>query len=354
MNTRMLVISALLVVALAAGYGSARLLRSDALFGGDGDSSTAQLSVPPASSSRTARPASTTAADHGPPGAATPTPRSSGTGSKPNPTAGGGSALAGRDYTSTRVTYAEIPSGPLQFNLIRPTTGSNFPVVVWIHGGGFGPGGLNAAEGFEDDFTGQGYAIAALAYRSVLDGLFPAQIEDVKGAVRYLRSESASLNIDPDRIFLLGTSSGGLLSSLAGVTGDQQYVGTTGGHSGVSSEVAGVVDLFGSVTKATLERLSPTIIPTTYELFGCEVRTSCPDRAKLPIDSYITRDDPPFLIIHGTDDETVPYEGSVELQGLLERAGVEATLLTGEGFGHDKEGLITLYLDEIISFLDSH
>lgn len=352
MNTRMLGISAMMVVALAAGYGSARLLRSDALFGDD--DSVAQVSAPPASSSRATAAATTTLADHRPPGAVTPTPRSSGTGSKPNATAGGGGTSAGRDYTSTRVTYAEIPSGPLQFNLIRPTTGSNFPVVIWIHGGGFGPGGLNAAEGFEDDFTSQGYAIAALAYRSLLDGLFPAQIEDVKGAIRYLRSESASLNIDPDRIFLLGTSSGGLLSSLAGVTGDEQYAGTTGGHSGVSSEVAGVVDLFGSVTKATFDRLSPTIIPTTYELFGCEVRTSCPDRAKLPIDSYITRDDPPFLIIHGTDDETVPYEGSVELQGLLERAGVEATLLTGDGYGHDKEGLITLYLDEILSFLDSH
>lgn len=320
--------------ALALGYGCARLVR-DNISAGAGEEAEGQSSQA-ATGNEAASQSDEEASDGG------------------TSTSEIGDTQNAGSYTTTKVTYAELPSGPLQFNLIKPSSGSNFPVVIWIHGGGFGPGGLNAAKGFEDDFTGEGYAIAALAYRSMLDGLFPTQIEDVKGAVRFLRSESAALDIDPNRIYLLGASSGGLLSSLAGVTGDELYVGTTGGNESFSSEVAGVVDLFGSVTKNILDTLSPTIIPTTYELFGCQTNTSCPDRAKLPIDNYISGDDPPFLIIHGANDETVPYEGSVELQALLSASGVEATLLTGEGYGHDKDGLIALYFDEIISFLDGH
>lgn len=269
-----------------------------------------------------------------------------------SPSSQNGSQSAG-GYTSTIVTYANESSTELKFNLIKPETGENFPVIVWIHGGGFGPGGLNSAEGFEDDFTSEGYAIAAVEYRSMLDGYFPAQVEDLKGAIRYLRANASQLNIDPDRIFILGTSSGGLLASLVGVTTDlPEFEGTTGGNTNVSSQVAGVIDLFGSVTTAQIDSLSPDILPLTYELFGCSPYSDCPDRAKLPVDNYITANDPPFLIIHGTDDQTVPYQESVELSNLLAAAGVPTTFVTAEGFGHDKDGIITAYFDAIISFLE--
>ncbi|MFN8386695.1 MAG: alpha/beta hydrolase [Anaerolineales bacterium] len=257
------------------------------------------------------------------------------------------------DYTSTNLTYATEGSLTLKLNLIKPSAGNNFPVILWIHGGGFGPGGLNAAEGFEDDFTAEGYAIAAVAYRSMEEGYFPAQIQDLKGAIRYLRANASELNIDPDRIFILGTSSGGLLASLTGVTTDlPEYEGTTGGNENVSSSVAGVIDLFGSVTTAQIDDLSPDILPTTYEIFGCAPYGDCPDRYKLAINNYITANDPPFLILHGTEDATVPYQESVELAELLNTAGVSTTFVTAEGYGHDKDGIITAYFDEIISFLN--
>lgn len=256
-------------------------------------------------------------------------------------------------YTSTKLTYATEGSLALQLNLIKPNAGGDFPVVLWIHGGGFGPGGLNAAEGFEDDFTAEGYAIAAVAYRSMEEGYFPAQIQDLKGAIRYLRANASELNVDPDRIFILGTSSGGLLASLTGVTTDlPEFEGTTGGNTNVSSHVAGVIDLFGSVTRAQMDDLSPDILPTTYEIFGCAPYGDCPDRENLAIDNYITANDPPFLIIHGTEDATVPYQESVELAQLLNSAGVSTTFVTAEGFGHDKDGIITEYFDAIIAFLD--
>lgn len=256
-------------------------------------------------------------------------------------------------YSSTNLTYASEGSLDLKLNLITPSTGSNFPIIIWVHGGGFGPGGLNSAQGFEDDFTSEGIAIAAVEYRSMEVGYFPAQIQDLKGAVRYLRANASQLTIDPDRIFILGTSSGGLLASLVGVTTElPEFEGTTGGNTNVSSHVAGVIDLFGSVTTAQIDSLSPDILPLTYELFGCSPYSDCPDRAKLPVDNYITATDPPFLIIHGTDDQTVPYQESVELSNLLATAGVPTTFVTAEGYGHDKDGIITAHFDAIISFLD--
>ncbi|MCC6568447.1 MAG: prolyl oligopeptidase family serine peptidase, partial [Anaerolineales bacterium] len=105
---------------------------------------------------------------------------------------------------------------------------------------------------------------------------------------------------------------------------------------------------------AQIDDLSPDILPTTYEIFGCAPYGDCPDRYKLAIDNYITADDPPFLILHGTEDATVPYQESVELQSLLAIAGVPTTFVTAEGFGHDKDGIITEYFDDIISFLENN
>lgn len=256
-------------------------------------------------------------------------------------------------YTSSTITYAEEGSITLQFNLIKPAIGDNFPVVLWIHGGGFGPGGLNAAQGFEDVFTNEGYAIAAVAYRSMLEGYFPYQIQDINGAIRYLRANATSLQINPNRIFILGTSSGGLMASLVGVTGDvTEFEGTTGGNLNVSSHVTGVINLFGSVTLAQMDDLSPSILPNTYEIFGCTAYQTCPERYKLAIDNYITANDPPFLILHGTDDESVPYQESVELNEILIANNVSSIFITADGFGHDKEGIITKYFEDIISFLN--
>ncbi|MBV6396256.1 MAG: hypothetical protein HFACDABA_01854 [Anaerolineales bacterium] len=256
-------------------------------------------------------------------------------------------------YTTTKIAYADDDSITLQLNLIRPASGGPFPVIVWIHGGGFGPGGLNAAQGFEDDFTGRGYAIAAVAYRSMLDGYFPSQIQDVKGAIRYLRANAPELNLDPDAIYILGTSSGGLLASLVGMTsGMPEFEGTTGGNADVSSRVAGVINLFGSVTRAQINDLSADILPTTYQIFGCEVNGDCPDRYNLAVDNYVTAGDPPILIIHGTEDKTVPFQESVELAQILTAANVPTTFIAAEGFGHDKNGIITTYFADILSFLE--
>jgi len=259
-------------------------------------------------------------------------------------------------YTSQNINYANKDGVNLDFNLIKPKNSNGLlPVVIWIHGGGFGAGGTNTAKGFEDDFTKYGYAIAAVEYRSMEVAYFPAQIEDIKGAIRYMRANSSSLGIDPNNIFVLGTSSGGLVASLTGVTsGDSAFEGTTGGNMSYSSRPTAVIDLFGSVVKSKINDLSPTILPLTYEIFGCSAYSSCPERNNLAIDNYLDPTDPPFLIIHGTDDQTVPYSESTELVSLMQSASITTTFITAPGYGHDKDGIIGKYLTDIISFMNQY
>ncbi|MCB9820553.1 alpha/beta hydrolase [Candidatus Nomurabacteria bacterium] len=259
-------------------------------------------------------------------------------------------------YTSQNVNYATKDGVSLDFNLIKPKNPVGaLPVMIWIHGGGFGPGGTNTAKGFEDDFTKYGYAIAAIEYRSMEVALFPAQVEDIKGAIRYMRANSSSLGIDPNNIFVLGTSSGGLIASLTGVTsGDSAFEGNTGGNTSYSSRPTAVINLFGSLVKNQIDDISSSILPFTYEIFGCAPYGSCPDRTDLAIDNYLNAGDPPFLIIHGTVDQTVPYTESTELVPLMQAAGISTTFITATGYGHDKEGIIGKYLTDIISFMNQY
>ncbi|MCA9353691.1 alpha/beta hydrolase [Candidatus Nomurabacteria bacterium] len=272
-----------------------------------------------------------------------------------NNTGNSGPTKTNGQYASQTITYGSTGSSSLKFDLNIPKGSSNPPVIVWIHGGAFGPGGLNAADGYIDDFAKEGYAIAEVAYRSVLDGLFPSQIQDVKGAVRYLRANASSLGIDGGNIFALGTSSGGMTVSLLGTScGVAELEGTTGGNTGYSSCVDGVVNLFGSLTVSQITDISDSVLPNLYGLFGCAVGSSCPDMVKTSSAYYLDAGDPPFLIIHGDADQTVPIEQSQELYSLMTAAGIDVTFITAPGAGHDKDTIITNYFDEIISFLNNN
>lgn len=258
-------------------------------------------------------------------------------------------------YTGQTITYATISGTPLQFDLSKPDGAMHpLPLVFFLHGGPFGPGGLNAAEGFVDEFTGAGYAVAEVSYRGTNLGLFPSQLQDLKGAVRYARAHSAELNIDPNKIAVLGSSSGGMLMSLVGTSGGVANLeGTTGGNTSFSSTPNAVVNLFGSVDPANIDNLSDTVLVTFKSLFGCSSADTCPQRSQAVSANYVDGNDPAFLIIHGTDDASVPYENSIALNEILKEAGVDTTFITAPGIGHDKDAILTNYMKDIVNFLDS-
>lgn len=194
--------------------------------------------------------------------------------------------------------------------------------------------------------TDAGFAVATINHRSSGDAKYPAQINDVKGAIRYLRANADRLGIDTTFIGITGFSSGGHLSAMAGVTNGMKTrtVGSTtidiegnvGGNSNHSSSVDAVVDWFGPVDMARMENCSTVKDASSPEaaLIG-GAPAEMPDMIALisPV-TYVGPDTAPMLLIHGTTDNVVPFCQSTFLAEELEKAGKLEKLIPVENGQH--------------------
>lgn len=215
-------------------------------------------------------------------------------------------------------------------------SGPAVPLVVYIHGGGWDSGN-RLGDGYyqlaRPRLLAQGVAVASIDYRLAPKHRFPAPIVDVTYAVRYLRSKAKKMKIDPDRIAAFGTSAGGHLASLLG-TIDPSAGFDVGKLKNVSSRVKAVVDLVGPAD-LTGGGFPPVTDAGIQKAFGVPGGTpGNPTLQKASPVSYISPDDPPFLIIHGTQDELVPYNQSVGFAQRLKAAGVRAELVSVSGGTH--------------------
>ncbi|HRJ74171.1 MAG TPA: alpha/beta hydrolase [Terrimicrobiaceae bacterium] len=214
------------------------------------------------------------------------------------------------------------------------------PAVLWIHGGGWSKGShkKNNAQWLAE----QGYFTASIEYRLSGEAVWPAQIEDCKLAVRWLRANAEKYHINPDRIGVWGYSAGGHLVACLGTMGDEARFEGRGGYEGVSSRVQAVVDYSGPVdfTAGSAGIQKNIAKPPDYEspgLLGL-FASSFKDKPEVWKDGspilYVKAGAPPFLIVHGDKDEVVPYEQSVKFEAALKKAGVPAELLTVRGGSH--------------------
>jgi len=244
------------------------------------------------------------------------------------------SASAGQDAALpvpmyADVTYCMAGGVALQMDIYEPTKrdGTQAPAAMFVHGGSWSSGDKADYEGAReiDDLTGRGYLVASVNYRLAPQYVFPAQIEDVKCAVRYLRANASSLNIDPNRIGAWGASAGGQLVSLLGTTDETAGLEGTGGYPNESSRVQAVVDMYGRADLATVPETRPDLLP----IFGGAANLALYS----PV-TYVSKDDPPFLILHGDQDTVVPPELSREFYDRLTAAGVPATLVMVSNSGH--------------------
>jgi len=173
-----------------------------------------------------------------------------------------------------------------------------------------------------------GYAVASINYRLARSAPFPAQLEDCKAAVRWLRANASIYNLDPDRIGVWGYSSGGHLAALLGTTGGLPELEGSGDNLQYSSRVQAVCDVAGPADLLAMANLGPKRTLAIQGLLGGPPEN---DKAKAiaanPI-HYISKDDPPFLIVHGEADRVIPVEQSQRLYEELRKAGVNATLKT--------------------------
>ena len=230
------------------------------------------------------------------------------------------------------------------------------PLVVWIHGGGWQGGNKENCPAVS--FATKGYAVASVNYRLSQHAIFPAQIEDCKAAIRWLRANAATYGIDARRIGVWGGSAGGHLAALLGVTGHMSDF-DTGPNLDQSSAVQCVLDFFGPTDflhygAVPMERLDgPT--SAAAQLIGGPISTHPVQARRASPVYFVGKDAAPFLIFHGGRDPIVPLQQSQELNAALEKAGVESSLHVIAGGGHGGTGFGTPEIQAlIIGFLDRH
>jgi acetyl esterase/lipase len=209
------------------------------------------------------------------------------------------------------------------------------PLVVWIHGGGWEQGSKNGGPGRA--LLNQGYAVASIGYRLSQHAVYPAQIEDCKAAIRFLRANAGEYGIDPARIGVWGASAGGHLAALLGTTGNIRTF-DVGEHLDQSSAVQCVLDWFGPTD--FLHYGEPPMKALDYprsvvsRLLGGTIRGN-PEKARAASPFYFVHPKAaPFLIMQGDQDPLVPLQQSERLDGALREAGVESHLEVLPGAKH--------------------
>ena len=280
------------------------------------------------------------------------------------------------------VTFAQAPTAdggtkPLNINIWKGTGDDPQPVVLFVHGGAW-ESGDNRLEGNGSEqiralmsLREKGVTVAAATYRFSKEAIFPAQIHDVKAAIRYLKANAAVYGIDPERIMTMGESAGAQLALLAAVSnGEEALEGSIGGNLDVNSDVVGCVDCYGMTdfltlasdlyarpdlgrTDAQVYELVEAPNSSRSRLFGltteeCNLGTVTAHPEKFPEQyalvkagspvHHVTPDDPPVLIINGQKDIRVASAQAIKMYQALYDAGVEAELLLNDRAPHGNLG----------------
>lgn len=260
------------------------------------------------------------------------------------------------------IVYGRAGDTDLKLDLLLPrdAAAEPRPLIVFVHGGAFRAGDKASALPKLVHMTRAGYVCATVNYRLSGTAVFPAQIEDCKCAVRFLRAHAARYGIDPARVGAWGSSAGGHLVTMLGAAGDVAALEGTGGWQNQSSRVQAVCNWFGPANLLSMATQQSRMDHNGQEspeaqLIGGPVLDH-PDKARRasPI-TYITPDDPPILIMHGTTDPIVPFPQSEELAAACRNAGltVEFVPLTGAGHGGPQFAAPET-MAHVIAFFDRH
>jgi acetyl esterase/lipase len=257
--------------------------------------------------------------------------------------AGGPAALPGPAPTLANLDYA--PAEPATSNghkldlYIPAGAAKPLPIVIWTAGSAWmGDSGKNGAQGLAAQLNPAGYAVAGVSIRSSAQVKFPGQLHDIKAAIRWLRVNAATYNLDANHIAIVGDSSGGWTSAMAVVTGDVPEMEGSVGTIGVSSTVQAAVAFYPPTSFLSMDfwALRPCSGPACHDsegspesrLVGYAIQ-SCPEKVKAasPL-SYITPADPPIMILHGNSDQLVPHNQGEQLYMALNKACRDAVFIS--------------------------
>ena len=236
----------------------------------------------------------------------------------------------------------EIGTGggrPLHVDIARPINPPKtpMPAILHIHGGAWSGGSHRYNQALW--LAAKGYFTASVEYRLTGEARWPAQIEDCKLAVRWLRANAAKYQVNPDRIGCIGASAGGHLVAFLGVSSNLPQFEGKGGFEGVSSQVQAVVDYCGPADMAggslgIQGAAGDKDAPACLGLAGAPFKEKPEVWKEMSPLTHVSSNAPPFLIVHGDRDRTVPIVHSQHLAAALKRTGVHVEFLTVKGGGH--------------------
>ncbi len=252
------------------------------------------------------------------------------------------------------VEYGKVGDVSLKLNAFVPARPDTNPVgaVILIHGGGWAAGSKEEFDELAQGLADLGYVSFTVGYRLAPDAIYPAQVDDVQRAVRWVRANAVDYGVDPDRICALGGSAGGHLAAMLGVTDTRDNSDPE--LAAYSSRVNCVIDLYGPVDLTLpISAQAEGILLT----FMGQTREQAPDlhREASPI-YHIDEKTVPFLIFHGAKDDLVYVEQSRKLDAALKAAGIESTYIEfpDEGHGFTQDASVKTLLDALTGFLKKH
>jgi acetyl esterase/lipase len=255
--------------------------------------------------------------------------------------------------------YKRVDGRDLELDIYSPKSISHpLPVVLWIHGHRWSRGSKERRPPV--NLMAQGYIVVSIDYRLSGKAPFPAQIEDCKAAIRWLRANAATYHIDPDHIGAWGRSAGGHLAALLGTSGGVAELEGVGDNATFSSRVQAVCDmsapsdilqLYEDVSSSKDDSARRAKSSIEQFLGGSVEQNRAKAIAASPV-NYASKDDAAFLLIHGENDRSIPVSQSEAFASKLKAAGVDVTLEIAKGRGHGVGA--PNFASEIIGFFDKH
>lgn len=239
------------------------------------------------------------------------------------------------------ITFAQVDAWydhtrrDLKMDIIYPEDRTKkYPCIVWICGGAWIRMDRSAHTAYLSELARSGFVVASVEYRTSNEGCFPIQLQDVKAGIRYLKAHSGRYNIDADRFGVMGESAGGYLAAMAALADDPAF--EAGMFTEYSSRVQAACPWYPVTDLTGFPYSSPLEAAASMEslLLGKNVKLNQEDALKSSPVNFVTKDAPPFLIIHGDNDHTVPFTQGEVLHDKLEAAGADVRLLVLEGSDH--------------------